>query len=397
MPGLDASVLGNTVRAYLVALGIVVAAAVLGRVGRFVLERYLARWAEKSRTRLDDLLVGRVLSPAVHLFLLGGVWLAKANLRIPDPFSGWIDRVLVVVAVVLFFAIAIRFVQGLVEVGARAYLDRLEARGVEDLEDRRRTVARVEKQIREVANMVLWILGFLTVLSNLGVDLKAIWASLGIGGIALVVAVKEPLANLVGRLYIYGTGIFDEGHFIAFGPWSGTVTKIGLFRTYLELFSDMTTVSIPNADFVKGAVKNYFGRTKFMYKWDLDVPYEVPADRLQHLAERLRAYVLGLPEVNPQMCWIYLDRLDRYSKVIRVWFQAHLPDWATSLRYGNEVLHGIQRVFAEEGVEFAFPTQTVYLAGDERRGDHGTVACAGGGAPVPGDTGAGAGAGASGA
>jgi len=384
------TVLGNTVKDYLVSAGLVIAAVVVGRVGRFVLERYLGRWAEKSRTRVDDLLVGRVLAPAVHLALLGGLWLAKSNLAVAEPFSGWIDRGLLVVALVLFFAIAIRFVQGLVELGGRAYVERLEAQAVDDLEERRRTVARVEKQVREISTMVLWILGLLTVLSNLGVDLKAIWASLGIGGIALVVAVKEPLANLVGRLYIYGTGIFDEGHFIAFGPWSGTVTKIGLFRTYLELFSDMTTVSLPNADFVKGAVKNYFGRTKFMYKWDLDVPYDVDPERLQDLVERLRAHVLGLPEVNPQMCWIYLDRLDRYSKVIRVWFQAHLPDWAASLRYGNQVLHGIQRVFAEAGVAFAFPTQTVYLATEERRGDDGTRGSAGvGGVGVDGGPGLG--------
>ncbi len=384
------TVLGNTVKDYLVSAGLVIAAVVVGRVGRFVLERYLGRWAEKSRTRIDDLLVGRVLAPAVHLALLGGLWLAKSNLAVAEPFSGWIDRGLLVVALVLFFAIAIRFVQGLVELGGRAYVERLEAQAVDDLEERRRTVGRVEKQVREISTMVLWILGLLTVLSNLGVDLKAIWASLGIGGIALVVAVKEPLANLVGRLYIYGTGIFDEGHFIAFGPWSGTVTKIGLFRTYLELFSDMTTVSLPNADFVKGAVKNYFGRTKFMYKWDLDVPYDVDPERLQDLVERLRAHVLGLPEVNPQMCWIYLDRLDRYSKVIRVWFQAHLPDWAASLRYGNQVLHGIQRVFAEAGVEFAFPTQTVYLATEERRGADGTRGSAGvGGVGVDGGPGLG--------
>ncbi len=366
MTWLDAPVFGNPVRAYLVSALIVAAAVAGGRVGRYVLERHLARWAERSRTELDDLVVRRVLSPAVHLLLVFGLWLAKSNLRMDETLAGWIDRALLVAGLVIFFAIAIRFVQGLVVLGARAYLARLEAQGVEDLDEQRRSVARVEKQIREVANMVLWILGLLTILSNLGVDLKAIWASLGVGGIALVVAVKEPLANLVGRIYIYGTGIFDEGHFIAFQNWAGTVKKIGLFRTYLELFSDMTTVSIPNADFVKGAVKNYYGRTKFMYKWDLDAPYDTAPQTLQELVRRLREHLLAKDEVNPNMCWIYLERLDRYSKVIRVWFQAHLPEgWAASLHYGNQVLHEIQGIFQEMGVDFAFPTQTLHLRWDD--------------------------------
>ncbi len=362
MDWLNSRVLGNEVLDYGVAFGVVVAALAGGWILRHVVDRYVARWAERSQTQVDDLVVRRVLAPASRYVPLVGLWAAKAQLAVPTPWSEWIDRGLVVAGLVIFFSIAVRFVQGMVEVAAAAYLQRLEAAAPQDLEDRRRAVERVKKQVREIANMVLWILGLLTILSNLGVDLKAIWASLGIGGIALVVAVKEPLANLVGRLYIFGTGIFDEGHFIAFDQWAGTVKKIGLFRTYLQLFSDMTTVSIPNADFVKGTVKNYFGRTRFMYKWDLDVPYDTSPQKIQDLVERLRELVLGKPEVNPDMCWIYLERLDRYAKVVRVWFQAALPDWAVSLRYGDEVLHEIQELFGREGVAFAFPTQNVNVA-----------------------------------
>jgi len=82
----------------------------------------------------------------------------------------------------------------------------------------------------------------------------------------------------------------------------------------------MTTVSIPNSDFVKGVVKTYYGRTKFMYKWDLDVPYDITPQRIQELVVRLRELITNKSEVNQDMCWIYLERLDRYSKVVRVWF-----------------------------------------------------------------------------
>lgn len=352
---------GNTVRDYSVALAIVAIAFVAAKVGNHILRRYLQRWAAKSKTEVDDLVVRRVLPPAVYLVLVGGVWVAKSRLTLAETLSYWIDKVLLVLGLLLAFLILVRFVQGFVDVLCNGFIRRLEETGVEDLEERRRTVERVRKQVREIAGMVLWLLGILTILSNLGVDLKAIWASLGIGGIALVVAVKEPMANLVGRLYIYGTGIFDEGHFIVFGDWGGTVTKIGLFRTNLELFSDMTTVSIPNADFVTGAVKTYYGRTKFMYKWDFDIPYDTVPDKIQELTGRLREHVLAKPEVNAQMCWIYLERLDRYSKVVRVWFQVHLPDWATSLTYGSQVLHEVQDLFEHAGVDFAFPTQTLLL------------------------------------
>jgi len=65
------------------------------------------------------------------------------------------------------------------------------------------------------------------------------------------------------------------------------------------------------------------------------------------------------------MCWIYLERLDRYSKVVRVWFQADLPDWAASFFYGNELLHDIQGLFETMGIAFAFPTQKVHLKAED--------------------------------
>ena len=137
-----------------------------------------------------------------------------------------------------------------------------------------------------------------------------------------------------------------------------------MFRTYLGLFSDMTTVSIPNADFVKGVVKTYYGRKKFIYKWDLDVPYDVAPEKIQDLIKALRELLYSKPEVNRDMCWVYLERLDRYSKVVRAWFQVSLSDWSSSLFYGNQVLHDIQLLFESMGIEFAFPTQTLNLKSD---------------------------------
>ncbi|MDY6852954.1 MAG: mechanosensitive ion channel family protein [Thermodesulfobacteriota bacterium] len=352
---------GNTVRDYLISIVIIAATILLAILVNRFLKKRLHGWAQRTDTELDELIVKRIFTPGVYILVVLGLALAKSYLNLPARVSLWLYNILLVLGLAVFFLMVIRFVQGLVEVLADEYKKRLKQRQPPDLAEQIRTVERIKKQVREIAGMVLALLALLTILSNLGVDLKAIWASLGIGGIALVVAVKEPLSNLVGRMYIFGTGIFDEGHFIVFNEWSGTVKRISMFRTYMELFSDMTTVSIPNSDFVKGVVKTYYGRTKFMYKWDLDVPYNVPADTVQELVVKLRELVLGKPEVNPDSTWIYIERLDRYSKVVRVWFQVHLPDWAASLFYGNQVLHDIQLLFESMGLDFAFPTQTLHL------------------------------------
>ncbi|MCK4788199.1 MAG: mechanosensitive ion channel family protein [Desulfobacteraceae bacterium] len=361
---LKINVLGNTIQAYLISMAILIAAVLFSVVANRFLKKHIHNWTKKTKTDLDDLIVERVFSPLVYFILIFGLAMAKSHLKLAESISSWLDKILFVLGLVLFFVILSRFIQGLIELVASGYIKRIRQKSPVNLEDYIRNADRVKKQVREISKMVLGLLAILTVLSNLGVDLKAIWASLGIGGIALVVAVQEPLRNLVGRIYIFSTGIFDEGHFIVFNNWAGTVKRIATFRTYLELFSDMTTVSIPNSDFVKGVVKTYYGRTKFMYKWDLDVPYDITPQRIQELVVRLRELITNKSEVNQDMCWIYLERLDRYSKVVRVWFQVNLPGWAESLFYGNKVLHDIQLVFESMHIPFAFPTQTLLLNRD---------------------------------
>lgn len=358
---LETSFLGNSVRDYLISLVILAATLLAAILAHRIIRRRLSAWAQTRPSVINELLVARILNPGLYILIVLGIAAAKSRLDWTPVVSQWLDRILLIAGLSFFFLMLIRFVQGLIDMTARAYTQKLEARTTPDTAPQVQTVERIKKQIKEITTMLLVILAVLTVLSNLGVNLKAIWASLGIGGIAVVVAVKEPLTNIIGRMYIYGTGLFDEGHFIIFGEWSGTVKRISMFRTYMELFADMSTVSIPNANFISGVVKTNFGRTKFMYKWDLDVPYDVSSDQIQELARSIEKLLHDRPEVNRDMCWVYLDRLDRYSKVLRVWFQARQPDWSASLFYGNHVLHDIQGIFAAHGVDFAFPTQTLHL------------------------------------
>jgi len=361
MEFLEIPIFGNTVYNYVAALVIFIAALLFCTIANRFVKKSAYAWAKKTSSEVDDLIVKRIFSPITFLILVAGIAMAKGHLKMAETVSFWLDKVLLVLGLAIFFFVLIRLFQGLTQTVASGYVNRLRQKAPKGVEEQINTVHRIRKQVTEIGNMALGGLAVLTILSNLGLDLKAIWASLGIGGIALVVAVQEPLRNLVGRVYIFSTGIFDEGHFIVFGDAAGTVKRISAFRTYLELFTDMTTVSIPNADFVKGVVKSYYGRTQFMYKWDLDVPYDVSPETIQELVKGLRELVMGKPEVNNDMCWIYLERLDRYSKVVRVWFQAGLSSWADSLFYGNQVLHDIQLVFESMGIPFAFPTQTLLV------------------------------------
>jgi MscS family membrane protein len=362
------TILGNTLEEYATFLLLTFVSIIAAFILRIIARRILIKWAAQTTTLFDDEVIKRVLPPLTWLMAIAGTSLAKEGLTMPTGVALWVDRLLAVAGLIIMFIALARFFRAIVNVLFLSYLKRVEKEtNKTNRASQLLDAERVKRQIVEISNMAFVILALISVISNLGVDVKAIWASLGIGGIALVVAVKDPLTNIVGRAYIFSTGVFDVGHFIEFDGWSGTVKRIGIFRTSMELFTDMTTGTIPNAAFVSKPVKSYFGRTKFIYKWNLDVPYSVEAKKVDKLIENLKKLILQKSEVNPASTYIYIEKLGSYSKIVRVWFQVNLPDWGTSLHYGSETIGEIQRLFAEMEIDFAFPTSTVELKPGEEK------------------------------
>lgn len=353
--------LGNPLEYHFISLALIVVAALVGiLVNRFI-KTYAYSLTARTETDLDDRIVKNLLTPMTNFIFIIGIAVAVNMLKMPDHVREWINRVILAISLAIFFFLLIRIVELIIELVAARYLKGVAKKTPDIIDSETLAVERIKRQATEVSKMVIVALAVLTILSNLGFNLKAIWASLGIGGIAVAFAVQEPLKNVVGRIYIYSTGLFDEGHFIQFGSWSGTVMKIGTFRTEVEIFSDMTKVSIPNADFIKNPLTNYYGRTKFMFKWDLGVTYDTSPDKINEVISAMREMILERAETNRDRCWIYLDRLDDFSKVIKIWFQVNLDSWGASLYYGSDVLHDIQKLFEDMGVSFAFPTQTLHL------------------------------------
>jgi len=353
---------GNPVSSYFMFLATVAGSFALALVARVIVYHYAARWAEKTESKWDDVIIHAVMGPASWLVAIGGAVVGKEGLILTERAELWTSRLLTVAAITVLYVAMFKLFRGGSELVVEEYVKRTtKALTEEEKAAEAKNISRITKQLNEIAGMVIILLAVLTALSNMGVDLKAIWASLGIGGLALALAVKEPLSNIVGRIVIFSTGLFDEGQMIQIDNWIGTVTRIGTFRTSIELISDMSTVSVPNVEFIRKPVKNNYGRKKFIFKWDLDIPYEVDADRLELLVTRLRALLTAMPEVLPEFSFVYVDRLGSYSKVIRIWFQVKLPDFPASALYSTKALGEVQRLFEEMGIPFATPTYNITI------------------------------------
>lgn len=132
-------IFGNTLNDYMISLVIFLLTFLAMTISNRFLKKYLLNWARKTETKWDELLVARIFVPVTYFGLIIGAVMVKRNLNLSEKISFWTDKTLLILGLITFFYILIRFVQGFIEAVTDEY------------------IKKIEKQIREIVSMVLAI------------------------------------------------------------------------------------------------------------------------------------------------------------------------------------------------------------------------------------------------
>ena len=214
-------------------------------------------------------------------------------------------------------------------------------------------------------------IGAVMVLQNLtGIQIGPLLASLGIGGLAVALAAKDTIGNFFGTLTILFDKPFQVGERIVIEGQDGTVESVGFRSTRIRTLAGHL-VSIPNEKVVNSTLDNISRRPNIRWLTQIGLPYDTPPAKVERAVEILRELLADHEGMQPD--WpprVYFNGFNDWSLNITVVLWYHPPDlWAYQAWLQATCLQ-IMRRFAAEGIEFAFPSQTVYLAGDERRRMH---------------------------
>ncbi|MBI4021744.1 MAG: mechanosensitive ion channel [Candidatus Andersenbacteria bacterium] len=244
LPVWEYPVLGNRILDYLVALGIFLLFILAFKWIQWAVLRSLESVTKRTATAWDDSLIAvvRTVRPPFYWFL--AFYLALRYLAITGVFA-WAVRVILISWAVYQVVVALRILLNF-------YVEQRlsKARGVGS-----QAAAQV---IRGLANAVLWTLGVLFVLQNVGVNVTSLIAGLGIGGVAVALAAQRILGDLFSALAIYFDKPFEPGDFIRCGEAEGTVQRIGIRTTRLRS-ANGEEIIVPNTELATSLVRN-FGR-----------------------------------------------------------------------------------------------------------------------------------------
>jgi small-conductance mechanosensitive channel len=314
---------------------------------KIVLVKRLGLMASHGTTYVNKVAVA-VLSSTRPLFILAtSLYLAALSLELPAKSERIISQA-VVVTVLLQVAL-----WG--DAGVREWLARYrQQRSVDDVGSTTSTAA-----LGFLARTGLWLLVTLMILDNLGVNVTTLVASLGIGGIAVALALQNILGDLFSSLSIVLDKPFVIGDFIIVGDTLGTVEYVGLKTTRLRSLGGEQVV-FSNSDLLKSRIHNYKCMQTRRIAFRIGVTYQSSARQLRAIPEIVRAIVVE--QAHAHFDRAHFKEFAAASLDFEVVYFIDSPDYQIYMDIQQEINLGLFERFAREGIEFAYLTQTLQLA-----------------------------------
>ena len=326
-----------------VGLGITLAATV-------VLRRLLPRFSRRTSSDFDDFVL-RALSDAVLPFgIVVTLLIVKTNLGLPNDVARAYDVVLRIVGSIVL----IRFIN---RIGIR-FLQSVAKRSDSDLEQ-------LFKNTQPLVRALIWIVGALVLFQSLGVQLAAIWALLSAGGIGVGLALKEPAQELFAYLMILLDKPFTVGQFINVGSTFATVEKIGVRSTHLRSLRGEAVV-MNNSALTHTTLLNFADMENRRMIYSLGVTYSTSVEQMKAIPAWVEQIIEVIPNTNFDRC--HFTEFGDSSLNLELVYYIDTRDYTTAMNAQQAVNLGIMECFAREGIEFAFPSRTLYLESDSLAG-----------------------------
>ncbi len=200
----------------------------------------------------------------------------------------------------------------------------------------------------------------LIVLRWFGYTPSTVLGALGIGGLALAFAAQDTLGNFFGSITVLFDRPFGIGDWIVVGDTEGTVERVGFRSTRVRTFYN-SVITVPNSQMVKSSVDNYGARRYRRVRTMISITYATPPELIDAFCEGIRELVRLHPYTRKDYYHVYFNKFEASSLDILLYIFFEAPDWSTELRERHRLFVDILRLADRLGVEFAFPTQTVWL------------------------------------
>ena len=349
------TVLGVAIWQFAAAFIFILLGMVLKKISDVLFEKKIVPILKRTPVAIDHLIAEAASRPVGYLLLLGGFAGALAVLAVSLPKEPNVGGFLFGVLRVLFAADVMWFLFRFVDAGGE-YLTKLAVRTESVLDDQ------LIPLIRKALKVTIGVVGFVWVVQSLGYNVSTLLAGLGIGGLAIALALQDTFANVFGSILIFLDRPFRLGDWIKVGEVEGFVENIG-FRSTRVRTLPTTLVCIPNKTVANSVVDNQSRMPKRLVTQIVGVTYDTNADQMEQALAEIRSIIENDEGVDKELIIVRFTEFgDSSLNILTYYFTTGIP-LAEHLVTKERVNLAIMRALEQLGLSIAFPSHTVYLEG----------------------------------
>ena len=336
----------NTLERWLLAFGIAVVLSIVLSILNKQLIKHFRSYSLKTHSDFDDLLVELLSKTSYILIVVFSLFIGSLFLNVNDTILQ-IRKSIIIIAIIVQF--------GFWGNGLISYYVKKKVR-----EESFRTGAKVTqlKAVGFVIQILVWISVIILIISNLGFNVTTLITGLGIGGIAIALALQNVLSDVIASMSIILDKPFEVCDFIVVDDLRGDVEDIGLKTTRVRSLSGEQLI-FSNNDLLQSRIKNYKRMNDRRILFTLGVVYETPYEKLERIPDILDEIITEEPKTRFDRA--HFQAYGDFSLNYEIVYYVLSPDYIDFMNAQHSINLAIFKRFQEEGIEFAYPTQTLFV------------------------------------
>ena len=348
---LQQTYLSNRVLDYLIVVIIFILLVIFIQIIKRLFLRFITAWAKKTTTTIDDKFVKAFeekIKTFLNLIYFGAFYISIKRLAMEPQIEHFFN--IFVTTLLIFFGI--RFLLSITIYGLETYWLKKE---------KDKSKKQALKGIITILKFIVWSIVFIVVLDNLGIKISTLVAGLGIGGIAIALAAQTVLGDLFSYFIIFFDRPFEIGDFLIVGDFKGTVEYIGLKTTRLSSLGGEQLI-FSNQDLTNSRIKNYKRMNQRRVAFQFGVTYQTGLIKLKEIPKIVENIITKIPETIHSRA--HFASYGDYSLNFEVVYFVLSNDYKKYMDIQQEINFQLKDTFEKKEIEFAYPTQTVFLSNE---------------------------------
>lgn len=341
---------GNTIENWGISIFIILGAIIIVKLLSLLGKKVIKPFVTGTDNHLDDVIFYSLEAPVKFAIILLGIWIAIHRLVYPDSFVKVVDNaysILIVLDITWFFG---RLFSSLLQV----YWGK-QSNGQAN---------KMMPIIKRTILVIVWLIGIVMALSNVGVNISALLGTLGIGGIAFALAAQDTVKNVFGAFTILTDKPFSIGDTIRVDSYEGTVVDVGVRSTKIMNY-DKRIITFPNYKITDTSIVNISSEPMRRVVLNLGLTYDTTSEKMKEALELLKSIPKRVENVssNPSdIVAVFTEYSDSALVIMYIYFIEKQGD---ILGVTSNMNMEILAAFNKAGLNLAFPTRTVYIQKDE--------------------------------